>query len=320
MAKLYILFEGGIVESPKLESFYDIVWVPNLFQALGSISSSGAYEVELLLQHKPQQAPFERVLETLSAQGVVVEGVTELTTLEPSKEGIAYLVAPMTNKLATKLGVTRLPLTDWREIATHLLTNDARPLRRATIERETRETKIELAVNLDGSGKALLKSGLPFFDHMLEQIARHGRIDLTLNVDGDIEVDEHHTVEDVALVLGQAFRQALGDKRGISRYGFELVPMDECLAQVAIDFSGRNAFEWNVVFKRDMVGTFPTEMVKHFFKSFSDEAKCTLHMEVSDGNTHHQIEGLFKAFGRAFRRALFRYPGDWDLPSTKGLL
>lgn len=320
MAKLYILLEGGIVESQKLASFNDIVWVPHLFQALGSICNSGAYQVELLLHHKHQQAPLERVLETLSNQGVVVEGVQEVATLVPSKEGIAYLVATNPTQLATKLGVEPLPLTDWREVATHLLSTDERSLRRATIARETRETKIELSLNLDGSGKGQLKSGLPFFDHMLEQIVRHGRIDLTLSVEGDIEVDEHHTVEDVALVLGQAFRQALGDKLGISRYGFELLPMDECLAQVAIDFSGRNAFEWGVTFKRDMVGTFPTEMVKHFFKSFSDEAKCTLHMGVSDGNTHHQIEALFKAFGRAIRKALFRYPGDWNLPSTKGLL
>ncbi len=320
MATIYILLEGAVIKGQKLESFEDIVWVPHLFQALEAIGSSGSYRLELLIQSKPNVAPLARVLETLSAQGVILEEVVELTTLQLPKEGVTYLVAPNPDKLATTLGIEPLPLSDWRDVASHLLSSEERPLRRATIQRETRETKINLAVNLDGSGQASLKSGVPFFDHMLEQIARHGRIDLQVDVDGDIEVDEHHTVEDVALVLGQAFRQALGDKRGIRRYGFELVPMDECLAQVAIDFSGRNAFEWNVTFKRDMVGTFPTEMVEHFFKSFSDEAKATLHMEVSDGNTHHQIEALFKAFGRAVRGAVFRYPGDSDLPSTKGLL
>ncbi len=320
MATIYIVFEEAVIEGNKLESYEEIVWVPHLFQALEAISSSGSYRLELLTQTKPNSGPMERVLETLSAQGAVIEAVAELATLKLPKEGVTYLVGANPDKLAAKLGIVPLALTDWREVASHLLSTDERPLRRAIIQRETRETKIELAVNLDGSGQASLKSGLPFFDHMLEQIARHGRIDLKVDVDGDIEVDEHHTVEDVALVLGQAFRQALGDKRGIRRYGFELVPMDECLAQVAIDFSGRNAFEWNVTFKRDMVGTFPTEMVEHFFKSFSDEAKATLHMEVSDGNTHHQIEALFKAFGRAVRRAVFRYPGDSDLPSTKGLL
>ncbi len=320
MATIYILFEGAVIEGNKLESFEEIVWAPHLFQALEAISSAGSYRLELLTQTKPNRAPMERVLETLSAQGAVIEKVAELATFELPKGGVTYLVGVNPDKLAAKLGIEPLTLTDWREVASRLLATDERPLRRAIIQRETRETKIELAVNLDGSGQASLKSGLPFFDHMLEQIARHGRIDLKVAVDGDIEVDEHHTVEDVALVLGQAFRQALGDKRGIRRYGFELVPMDECLAQVAIDFSGRNAFEWDVTFKRDMVGTFPTEMVEHFFKSFSDEAKATLHMKVSDGNTHHQIEALFKAFGRAIRRAVFRYPGDSDLPSTKGLL
>lgn len=320
MATIYILFEGAVIEGNKLESFEEIVWAPHLFQALEAISSSGSYRLELLTQTKPNRAPMERVLETLSAQGAVIEKVAELATFKLPKGGVTYLVGVSPDKLAAKLGIEPLTLTDWREVASHLLATDERPLRRAIIQRETRETKIELAVNLDGSGQASLESGLPFFDHMLEQIARHGRIDLKVAVDGDIEVDEHHTVEDVALVLGQAFRQALGDKRGIRRYGFELVPMDECLAQVAIDFSGRNAFEWDVTFKRDMVGTFPTEMVEHFFKSFSDEAKATLHMKVSDGNTHHQIEALFKAFGRAVRRAVFRYPGDSDLPSTKGLL
>ena len=136
----------------------------------------------------------------------------------------------------------------------------------------------------------------------------------------DLEVDEHHTVEDVAIVLGQAVARALGDKRGIGRYGFELLPMDECLAQVALDFSGRAWFVWDVVFTREMVGTFPTELFSHFFKSFSDEAKCNLHMQVSTGNAHHQAEALFKAFGRALRHAVFRYPGNDDLPSTKGVL
>jgi imidazoleglycerol-phosphate dehydratase/histidinol-phosphatase len=165
-----------------------------------------------------------------------------------------------------------------------------------------------------------LETHLPFFDHMLEQILRHSGSDISLHAHGDLVVDEHHTVEDVGLALGAAFLEALGDKRGINRYGHEILPMDEVLAQVAIDFSGRPYLQWNVSFTREYVGTFPTELVEHFFKSFSDSAKCNLSVTVSNGNGHHQIEAIFKAFARALRMAVHRNPYSDQLPSTKGVL
>lgn len=194
------------------------------------------------------------------------------------------------------------------------------PRRVASHKRQTAETDISIELNLDGTGTSNISTGLSFFDHMLEQIARHGRFDMKFVCKGDLAVDEHHTVEDSALVLGEAFRKALDDKRGINRYGFELLPMDECLAEVALDFSGRPWFVWDVVFTREYVGTFPTELLFHFFKSFSDEAKCNLHMKVNSGNAHHQSEALFKAFARALGKAVFRRAGNTELPSTKGTL
>lgn len=209
----------------------------------------------------------------------------------------------------------------WQEIAAFILGGKSVKLeRRVQVRRTTAETDITLDLNLDGSGKGCIATGLPFFDHMLAQLVRHSGIDADLHAHGDLQIDEHHTVEDIAIVLGQAFLQALGDKRGISRYGFEMLPMDDVLAQVAIDFSGRPYFVWNVEFSRPMVGTFPTEMFRHFFKSFCDEAKCNLNMQVTVGNTHHQAEALFKAFARAIRQAVHRYPWSNALPSTKGTL
>ena len=215
-----------------------------------------------------------------------------------------------------------LLVTDsWASVTSWLLGGDAVRLpRTARVERNTKETAISLQLTLDGTGEGRFSTGLPFFDHMLQQIVRHGQLDVLLAANGDLEVDEHHTVEDVAIVLGQAVAKALGDKRGISRYGFEILPMDDCLAQVAVDFSGRPWFKWDVSFTRSYIGSFPTELFQHFFKSFSDEAKCNLHMTVSEGNSHHQAEALFKAFGRALHTAVFRYPWSNDLPSTKGVL
>lgn len=218
-------------------------------------------------------------------------------------------------------GVCLLVTDDWRKIADWLLKTDQAGFSRAvSVKRQTKETSICLSLDLDGTGKGQMTTGLPFFDHMLQQIVRHGQLDVDLEAKGDLQVDEHHTVEDVGLVLGQAVARSLGDKRGISRYGFELLPMDDCLAQVAIDFSGRPWFKWEVDFKREYIGNFPTELFFHFFKSFSDEAKCNLHMKVSPGNAHHQAEALFKAFGRALHAAVFRFPWCDGLPSTKGVL
>ncbi|MFH1853277.1 MAG: bifunctional histidinol-phosphatase/imidazoleglycerol-phosphate dehydratase HisB [Candidatus Neomarinimicrobiota bacterium] len=185
------------------------------------------------------------------------------------------------------------------------------------VERRTGETAITVEVNLDGSGQSLISTGLGFFDHMLEQLARHGNLDLTVDVKGDLQVDEHHTVEDTALALGQAFDQALGSRKGIERYGF-LLPMDDCLAQVAIDFGGRPWLEWTAEFKREKIGDLPTEMFRHFFKSFSDAARCNLNISASGTNEHHKIEAIFKAWARAIRMAVAKTGGN--LPSTKGVL
>jgi len=203
----------------------------------------------------------------------------------------------------------------WEEIYNYLKL----PERNITHTRTTKETDITIAINLDGSGMAEIKTGLAFFDHMLEQIAKHGNIDLSINAKGDLHIDEHHTVEDTAITLGEAFAKALGDKRGIERYGFCL-PMDDCLAQVALDFGGRNWIEWQAEFKREKIGDMPTEMFYHFFKSFSDASKCNLNIKVEGQNEHHKIESIFKAFAKAIKQAAKRDSNNMSLPSTKGVL
>ena len=221
-------------------------------------------------------------------------------------------------QLAQNLGVRGLrydrQTLNWPEIARLLV--DAP--RRATIMRHTKETKITVSVDLDQATPAQLATGLGFFDHMLEQIAKNAGIGLVIKCDGDLEIDEHHTVEDVGIAFGQALKQALGDKRGVGRYGFVL-PMDEAQAQVALDLSGRAYFTFEGKFPRDMVGELPTELVSHFFRSLSDALAATLQMSVKGDNTHHMVETLFKGFGRALRPAIARGPGS-EIPSTKGVL
>jgi len=201
----------------------------------------------------------------------------------------------------------------WDEIGAHLLRTD----RWAVVHRKTKETDILVELKLNGTGQTSISTGLGFFDHMLEQIARHGGIDLKIKALGDLHIDEHHTVEDTGLALGEAFLKALGDKRGIERYGFCL-PMDDCLAQVALDFGGRPWLVWEAEFKREKVGDMPTEMFFHFFKSFSDTAKCNLNIKAEGQNEHHKIEAIFKAFAKAIKMAV-RKEGN-ALPSTKGVL
>ena len=186
-------------------------------------------------------------------------------------------------------------------------------------KRTTHETDISLSLNLDGSGKSEISTGIVFFDHMLDQLARHGGMDISLQVKGDLEVDEHHTIEDTAIVLGEAFAAALGSKLGIERYGFCL-PMDDCLAQVAIDFGGRNWLVWEAAFHREMIGKMPTEMFLHFFKSFSDGAKANINIKAEGDNEHHKIEAIFKAFAKAIKVEVKRDPEKMILPSTKGSL
>ena len=204
---------------------------------------------------------------------------------------------------------------EWKEIYSYLKLEQ----RIVKKKRTTRETNIDIRLNLDGTGKGNIKTGIPFFDHMLDQLARHGGMDIDLNVKGDLDVDEHHTIEDTAIVLGEAFATALGNKLGIERYGFCL-PMDDCLAQVAIDFGGRNWLVWNAEFKREMIGKMPSEMFMHFFKSFSDGAKANLNIKAEGVNEHHKIEAIFKAFAKAIKSAIKRDPEKMILPSTKGRL
>jgi imidazoleglycerol-phosphate dehydratase/histidinol-phosphatase len=204
--------------------------------------------------------------------------------------------------------------TSWNEIYEYL---KSKP-RIGKVNRITKETNILVEVNLDGNGKNNLSTGLGFFDHMLEQITKHGNLDLTVNVKGDLEIDEHHTIEDVAITLGEAFTKALGSKKAIERYGF-LLPMDDCLAQVGIDFGGRPWLVWDVNFEREMIGEMPTEMFMHFFKSFSDAAKCNLNIKAEGDNEHHKIEAIFKAFAKAIKMAVSK-TDNYSIPSTKGTI
>ena len=213
-----------------------------------------------------------------------------------------------------KIADVSLITKKWEEIYKYL---KAIP-RKATVIRQTNETCIEIEMNIDGSGKSTIATGIGFFDHMLEQIAKHGNIDLTINVKGDLDVDKHHTIEDVAITLGESFLQVLGAKKGIERYGF-LLPMDDCLAQVAIDFGGRPWLVWNTQFKREKIGEMPAEMFMHFFKSFSDAAKCNLNIKAEGDNEHHKIESIFKGFAKAIKMAVTK-TNNYSVPSTKGSL
>lgn len=208
-----------------------------------------------------------------------------------------------------------LETTDWQKIYEFLKLGE----RVIAHRRSTKETDIYIKINLDGTGEAKVSTGLHFFDHMLDQIARHGSIDLEIIANGDLHIDEHHTIEDTGIALGEIFATALGNKMGIERYGFCL-PMDDCLAQAAIDFGGRNWIVWDAEFKREKIGEMPTEMFYHFFKSFSDAAKCNLNIKAEGQNEHHKIEAIFKAFAKAIKMAVKRDVNKMVLPSTKGLL
>ena len=222
-------------------------------------------------------------------------------------------------QLAKNLGCKALILgdegMDWDKIAELLFAGE----RKAAVRRTTRETDIDVRLNLDGTGKCDIQTGLGFFDHMLEQIGKHGMIDLYIHTNGDLNVDEHHTIEDTALALGECLLKALGDKRGIERYGYCL-PMDDCLCQVALDFGGRPWLVWDAEFHREHVGDMPTEMFLHFFKSLSDAARMNLNIKAEGQNEHHKIEGIFKALARSLRMAVRRDIYHYELPSTKGTL
>ena len=221
----------------------------------------------------------------------------------------------ITTEVEAILDEVVLETKDWEEIYTFLRLGQ----RTAFVKRTTKETDIEISLDLDGSGIAKIDTGLKFFDHMLEQIARHGALNLSINVEGDLEVDEHHTIEDTAIALGECFKKALGNKIGVERYGFFL-PMDDCNAKVGLDFGGRNWLVWKANFKREKVGDMPTEMFVHFFKSFSDASLCNLYIKAKGENEHHKIESIFKAFAKSIKMAKNRNANEAFLPSTKGLL
>jgi imidazoleglycerol-phosphate dehydratase/histidinol-phosphatase len=244
-----------------------------------------------------------QLAKNLGAKGIFINDNTNLGTGEITvkRDALNNFIALETN--------------DWQKIYEFLKLEN----RTAELTRNTNETKIYINLNLDGTGKSDISTGIAFFDHMLDQIARHGQMDLTIIVKGDLEVDEHHTIEDTMIALGEVFAKALGNKLGIERYGFCL-PMDDCLAQVAIDFGGRNWLVWEVDFKREMIGKMPTEMFFHLFKSFTDGAKCNLNIKAEGVNEHHKIEAIFKAFAKAIKAAVKRDPEKMILPSTKGTL
>ena len=223
--------------------------------------------------------------------------------------------AEISDKVEELKNTVALETTSWADIYYFLKLG----LRKVDHVRNTNETKISISLNMDGSGRADIHTGIGFFDHMLEQIARHGKIDLTIQCQGDLHIDEHHSIEDTGIALGEAFALALADKKGMERYGFAL-PMDDAEAKVLIDFGGRPWIVWNAEFKREKIGEMPTEMFFHFFKSFSDGAKCNLNIECKGDNEHHKIEAIFKAFARAIRMAVRKDPVSNYLPSTKGVL
>ncbi|MGB5555018.1 MAG: bifunctional histidinol-phosphatase/imidazoleglycerol-phosphate dehydratase HisB [Flavobacteriaceae bacterium] len=239
----------------------------------------------------------------LGAKGIFINDNTNLGTGE------------ITVKREALDAVIALENSDWEKIYEFLKLKN----RTAAVSRKTNETEIDILLNLDGTGKSDITTGLAFFDHMLDQLARHGQMDLKIMVKGDLEVDEHHTIEDTGIALGEVFHKALSNKLGIERYGFCL-PMDDCLAQVAIDFGGRNWLVWEADFKREKVGDMPTEMFHHFFKSFTDGAKANLNIKAEGTNEHHKIEAIFKAFAKAIKMAVKRDVEKMVLPSTKGVL
>ncbi|PKP39981.1 MAG: bifunctional histidinol-phosphatase/imidazoleglycerol-phosphate dehydratase [Bacteroidetes bacterium HGW-Bacteroidetes-13] len=239
----------------------------------------------------------------LNAKAIFINNQTNLGTSE-----ISVKKAELQKYIA-------LETTDWEKIYTFLKLQT----REAELHRKTNETDIYIKLNLDGTGKSNIQTGIDFFDHMLDQLARHGQMDLEIRVKGDLQVDEHHTIEDTAIALGEVFGRALGNKLGIERYGFCL-PMDDCLAQVAIDFGGRNWLVWEAEFKREMIGKMPTEMFYHFFKSFTDGAKANLNIKAEGTNEHHKIEAIFKAFAKAVKAAVKRDAEKMVLPTTKGII
>ncbi|WMJ74955.1 bifunctional histidinol-phosphatase/imidazoleglycerol-phosphate dehydratase HisB [Cytophagaceae bacterium ABcell3] len=272
-----------------------------------------SFEHENLPTRKPRTGMLEEYMNgdyDLENSFVIGDRVTDIQLAKNLGTKAIYIGENVHNDAA-------LTTFDWNEIYHFLLGGNKRT---ATVRRKTKETDIFINLNLDGTGVTNIKTGLSFFDHMLDQLGKHSLCDLTVEVEGDLHIDEHHTIEDTAIALGDAFAQAIGDKRGIERYGF-LLPMDDSLAQAAIDFSGRSWLVWEAEFKREKIGDMPTEMFYHFFKSFSDAAKCNLNIKVEGDNEHHKIEAIFKAVAKSIKMALKKDKATAHiLPSTKGVL
>ncbi len=345
-------------EDEQVDSFEKLTFLPGAISCLSKIAKETDFELVMVTNQDglgtdtfPEDTfwPVQnKILEILKGEGITfaeifIDSTTPSQKAPTRKPGTAMLVKflakgidlnssyvigdrPTDVELAKNLGCkaifvsnenipdAELSTTDWNDIYKYL----KQIPRIAKVNRKTTETAILIELNLDGTGKSSIDTGIGFFDHMLEQIARHGNMDLTIKVNGDLQIDEHHTIEDVAIALGDAVLKALGGKKGIERYSFVL-PMDDCLAQVALDFGGRPWLVWNVKFKREKVGALPTELFFHFFKSFSDNAKCNLNINAEGQNEHHKIEAIFKAFAKAIRQAV-RQTDNFNIPSTKGSL
>jgi imidazoleglycerol-phosphate dehydratase/histidinol-phosphatase len=255
-----------------------------------------------------------QLAKNLGARGVLIQNSSAIAAENTPGLVLQHASGTEYNPAGQNIDI-ELVAESWEQIYLHLKL----PPRQVEHRRSTRETDIYINLNLDGTGKSDIQTGLGFFDHMLDQLARHGGLDLTIQTKGDLHIDEHHSIEDTALALGEAFSKALGDKRGIERYGFTL-PMDDVLAQVALDFGGRPWLVWEATFRRERIGEMPTEMFLHFFKSFSDAARCNLNIKAEGDNEHHKIEAIFKAFAKALKMGVKRDPNNPELPTTKGIL
>ena len=339
---LFIDRDGTIVQEPpvdyQLDSLEKLAFYPKVFRNLYFIRENLDFEFVMVTNQdglgtasfpaenspnrKPRTGMFGKYLSgsyDLANSYVIGDRLTDVELAKNlgakaiwlrNPEGADEELAAYPVKLAPIL-VT----DDWDRVTDFLYAGE----RRAKVQRTTRETDILVELNLDGNGKTDIHTGLGFFDHMLDQIGKHSGMDLTIRVDGDLEVDEHHTIEDTAIALGDALREALGSKRGIERYGFTL-PMDDCLCSVALDFGGRPWLVWDASFKREKIGDMPTEMFLHFFKSLSDAARMNLNIKAEGENEHHKIEGIFKALARSIKMAIRRDIYKYELPSTKGVI
>lgn len=350
---LFIDRDGTIIKEPEdeqIDSFDKFEFVPNAITSLAFLRKNLDFEFVMVSNQDglgtdayPEDTfwpTHNLMLSTLKSEGVEFDDVLIDRTFPEDnaptrKPGTAMLSKyfseeyDLTNsyvigdrntdaQLAANLGCKSCILSEnlnWRKITELIFAGE----RIFEVHRATKETDIHVRVNMDGNGESDIHTGLGFFDHMLEQIAKHGKIDLMINVNGDLYVDEHHTIEDTGLALGECILNALGNKRGLERYGYSL-PMDDCLCQVALDFGGRPWLVWDADFKREKIGEMPTEMFLHFFKSLSDSAKMNLNIKAEGDNEHHKIEGIFKAFARSLRNAVKRDIYNYQLPTSKGIL